>query len=78
MKASKAKKVEEFRRWLIDNDIQFVEHPNGCFRIYKDAEHIMDYWATTEKFMVVGGMPGVGVHLVKKHIEEECAAPRAN
>lgn len=69
MKSSKARKIEEARQWLINNDIEFAEYSNGHFRIFVNGERLLDFWATTEKFVLAsGGQYRVGMYLIKNNI----------
>ncbi|MEG1636122.1 MAG: hypothetical protein RR324_01285 [Cellulosilyticaceae bacterium] len=53
MEASKVEKIGQFRLWLIEHDIQFVEKTAGHFQIFDPLSQDLIYqvWATTEKIM---------------------------
>lgn len=65
---SKAEKVDSFKDWLIENDVEFTEHANGHFQIYNAGDKLMDVWATTEKARLVTQDSMVGFHVIKKTI----------
>lgn len=68
MPLTKQEKIAEFRRWLIDHDVQFTEHANGHFQIYVGGERLMDVWATTERARLVTDDTVIGLHAIKKDI----------
>lgn len=68
-KVEKAEKVEDFRQWLIDNDIEFLEHANGHFQVFNMGDRLMDVWATTEKCRLVTGDNMIGFNVIKKTID---------
>lgn len=46
------KKVNDFRQWLINQDIDFVEKANGHFQIFNvNQELVYQVWATTERII---------------------------
>lgn len=64
----KQSRVDDFRQWLMDNDIEFTEHANGHFQIYVDGNKLMDIWATTEKGRIITGDKMAGMYFIKKSI----------
>jgi len=52
MKARKKKATEDFRAWLISEDIEFRECANGQFNIYNDTQQVAyTVWATTGRMI---------------------------
>ena len=51
--AKKLAKIEEFREWLIKEDIRFIEKANGHFQIFNHKGKLCyQVWATTEKMNI--------------------------
>jgi hypothetical protein len=76
----KLTKIEEFRQWLCDNDVSFVEKQNGHFQIFDEqAKLIFQVWATTERMNVqTSGTKVSGLSIIEKHLEEYFAHSHDN
>ncbi|MNO74086.1 hypothetical protein D3C76_650710 [compost metagenome] len=69
MEESKKLKVDSCRISLLNANIEYKEGANGHFQIFKHGEKVMDIWATTEKFKLVGCPTQVGMHLAGQAIK---------
>lgn len=67
--AAKQSKVDSFRSWLINNDVQFTEHANGHFQVFNPKGKIGDVWSTTEK-AIFAGETTMGTHSIKRYIKD--------
>lgn len=76
----KLAKIENFRKWLCDNDVSFVEKQNGHFQIFDEhAKLIFQVWATTERMNVqTSGSKVSGLSIIEKHLEEYFAHSHDN
>lgn len=67
----KLAKIEEFRNWLQNNDVSFVEKVNGHFQIFNaKGKLIFQVWATTGRMNVqTSGSVVNGLSQIEKYLD---------
>lgn len=67
---TKQEKIDKCREWLIEEDVEFLEYNHGHFKVHAWGKPVIEFWATTEKFTIVGtNVYQVGWHLIQKAVK---------